>query len=160
MDKLVTLLDQIRKDGYYSQDELYETLCITLAQKLDADYVSVWYFNEAKDKLVPQKFYDVEIDNFIVADDLKDCPGYFKEICENVFLNAPDVRNHHALRELVDNYFDVYGIQSLLDYTLHKNLQPIGVVCVETKNKCMRWNDDDICFVRNATTLTTRYITH
>ncbi|MTI11196.1 GAF domain-containing protein [Curvivirga aplysinae] len=160
MEKLLNLLDQIREEDDFSVDELLETLCHTLANKLEADQISIWFFNKAKDEMHARKI-------FVVADNLfkdgsillkEDCPSYFREVIENVFIVAPDFFNHHAFIDFKDRPDDRFKFKSMLDFILYKNNQAVGVVCVGTKKDYKNWSDEDISFLRNAATLTARYL--
>ena len=80
-------------------------------------------------------------------------PNYFKSVIEKVSIKVEDVINHPATKELVDDYFKVHGILSLLDYLIYEDGKISGLICCETTSKKRAWKDEDIDFIRILTVM-------
>lgn len=80
-------------------------------------------------------------------------PTYFRYIMEDMRIGADDVYASPQLNELVDSYFNLYGVKSLLDFVIFDDVVPRAVICCETTRYKRAWTDNDIEEIRKMTVL-------
>lgn len=80
-------------------------------------------------------------------------PKYFAKIISDIHVLADDVSSHASTKELIEDYFKVYDIKSLLDYIIYTDNQPRAVICCETVANHRQWTEDDLNYLRMATVL-------
>ncbi|WP_440874064.1 GAF domain-containing protein [Thalassotalea sp. PLHSN55] len=110
-----------------------------------ADRVSLWRFDHAKTKITCVMCFDALKGEFSAGQEImKSHFGpYFEEIIKYDVINAPDARNHPATACFTQDYFTPLNIYSLLDYILHKDFSPVGVICCESVEKQTKWLKSD-----------------
>ena len=81
-----------------------------------------------------------------------DFPAYFESIVENEIINASDARNHSATRCFNEAYFEPNNIYSLLDFILHKDFKPVGIICCERTGSRVEWSNQDVDQLRQIAT--------
>ena len=121
-------------------------ICLTADQVIPgANMVSLWVFDPGHTKIQNLIAYQNQTGSFSVLPDLhqQDFPEYFSAIIENELLVAPNARTHSMTQSLSTAYFEPNDIHSLLDFILHRDFQPIGVICCESKGKPARWTPED-----------------
>lgn len=69
--------------------------------------------------------------------------AYFNFVLENKVLNASYAREDFRTSCFNESYFEPLNIYSLLDYTFHKDLEPVGVICCEHVGEEIVWTDGD-----------------
>ncbi|MBK1880136.1 GAF domain-containing protein [Pelagicoccus mobilis] len=139
-----------------TKEEIFKSVCIDAAEQLDADLTSVWTFNEKKTQIECQLRYDALDETYTSGLVLKkeDYPRYFKAIVEENIVNAPMARTQIATKEFTESYFEPNGIHSLLDFILHDDHVPVGVLCCENRRGVRQWSREDEDFLRSLATLT------
>ncbi len=128
-----------------SAKDIYQAICLDAAENLDANLVSIWRFDENCSKIICLHALDVESGTASAGQELMrdDFPRYFESILEETTISAPDARTHPMTRELTEAYFVPNEIISLLDFIMHSNLKPVGVICCESKRKRRNWSEED-----------------
>jgi len=144
-----------QKHGNISDETVYREVCLDVSEHLKADLVSIWYCCDGEAGIECQYRYDANEDSFSKGQKLMktDCQFYFETMVEYNCISAPDVRTHPATKELVDSYFAPNGIVSLLDFILHEDFKPIGVICCENRSDYRYWNDADKAYLRSLASL-------
>lgn len=69
--------------------------------------------------------------------------AYFDFVLENKVLSAPNAREDYRTSCFNETYFEPLNIFSLLDYTFHIDLEPVGVICCEHTGEEIIWTDED-----------------
>lgn len=138
-----------------SEEAVFQAVCKDLYERVDSDLTSLWFFDSAKKSLTCQCQYDALSDTFekgfiITA---AEAPAYFKNVLVDNYLSAPDVRSHYATKDLTDTYFSPKGIKSLLDFIIHREFQPVGVICCENRRNQRNWNESDRDYLRAIASL-------
>lgn len=133
-----------------------EQACIYIQQLVPkANLVSLWRFEEGGRQIRSLINYDAESKTF--SSDLiltrDSYPKYFQSIVENEVINAPNARQHFATNGFTESYFKPADIYSLLDFILHKNLLPSGVICCERRGSVAQWTDEDVNNISMVATL-------
>ncbi|MBU2985093.1 GAF domain-containing protein [Saccharophagus degradans] len=148
-------LDEAIEAGNMNPREQLELIC-RVASKLitNANLISLWRFGENKQKIISLINYDVEQQRFTEGLELnrRDFPVYFDAIIERELLVASRARTHPVTRGFAESYFEPLDIHSLLDFILHKDFAPIGVICCESKGEAVNWSDEDIENIRMLAT--------
>ena len=136
-----------------SADKIYKAVCADVKEKLDVDLVSIWVFDEDREKINCVCCLDKSNGDSLVGIDLyrDNYPQYFAAILEGLSIQADDVYSYPATKELVTDYFLPNGIKSLLDYIIQWENKPIAVICCETTDTQRHWTRQDVEFIRSIT---------
>jgi len=136
--------------------ELYEAICLDAAKNVEANFVSIWRFDTALSKIVCLFAIDIETKETSSGQELcrDDFPKYFETILEETTICAPNACTHPVTKELAEVYFKPNRIESLLDFIVHKNFKPVGVICCESKNIRRDWSAADVAYLRKLATYT------
>jgi len=135
--------------------EVFEAVCKDLAEEIDANLVSIWFCAREGTGIECQCAYDVVSGEFTHGQFLSknEHPIYIQNLIEYNYISAPDVRTHPATKELIEDYFEPNGILSLLDFILHKDHKPVGVICCENRRVHRNWSEDDKSYLRKIAAL-------
>ena len=138
-----------------TQDEIFKSVCLDVSEQLDSDLVSIWFFDDIQSHIECQANYDAVTGNFSDGQILhqKDYPHYFKTIIEYNSISAPNARTNSATKELSKGYFAPNRILSRLDFILHNEFKPIGVICCENRSYIRDWTEADKSYLRKIATL-------
>lgn len=155
MNRTKALLESEDEDQITSQ-KVFEAVCMDASENVNADLVSVWFFDEKNTQIECQCVYLRDSNEFARGLILRasDYPKYFKSIVEENIISAPDARNHPITSEFTDGYFKPNGIVSLLDFILHKDGKAVGVICCENRGEIRHWSKGDKNYLRALATLT------
>ena len=149
-------LQRILNDPKCSRDFQLQHICKTMFNEIpSANLISLWVFNESISEIECIKAYDVETDTFSEGHILKksEFPKYFNAIIENETVDASDARNHPVTSGFTEGYFQPNDIYSLLDFILHNDFKPKGVLCCESKGKKVVWSASDLESIRMVATM-------
>jgi len=143
-------LDQLARaleDKSASRQTLLETICRSAVKLIpNANLISLWVFEEGATQIRSLINFDAAADSF--SDNIvltkADFPPYFEAILEEQLVVASDARRARATACFTESYFEPNDIHSLLDFILHKDFKPVGVVCCESKGEKVHWNTKDI----------------
>jgi GAF domain-containing protein len=137
-------------------EEFFQALCLDTSGDLDVDQTSVWTFAPDLSRIDCHCCYDALAETFSSGQSLRqqDCPRYFREVVEESFVCADNVAEHLATREFLDTYFKPNGIVSLLDFVLHHDRDPFGIICCENRREPRTWQESDRAYLRSLATLT------
>lgn len=154
MKRTRTILEQ-RKTDSVTDKSVFEAVCRDIAERLDADLVSIWFMCDSESCIESQCSFDVIKQSFSEGRRLykTDYPHYFQSIVEENYISANDVYTHPATVELIENYFRPLGVYSLLDFILHKDYQPVGILCCENRRSPRKWSEKDQSYLRSISAL-------
>lgn len=158
MERIVDAIDRARAEKT-SPEAVFQMASRVIAERTGANRVSIWHFEEGGSRIRCDCFYEVNAGTFSDGQVLHadDHPTYFETIKQENFIVAPDARNHHVTSELTEPYFLEHDIYSLLDFIIHDNYRPTGVICCENAGARRDWSRDDISFLRQVSTLISFY---
>ncbi len=139
-----------------TKEEFFRALCLDTSGDLDVDQVSVWTFARDLGQIDCHCCYAALAEIFSSGQTLrqKDCPRYFREVVEESFVCADNVADNLATREFLESYFKPNGIVSLLDFVLHQDREPFGIICCENRREPRTWQESDRNYLRSIATLT------
>ncbi len=137
-------------------NKLHEAICRDAANNVDANFVSIWRFDEQLTKIVCLYAMDVSTGETSCGQELMraDFPKYFDTILEETTICAPDACVHYQTNELAEAYFEPNGIVSLLDFIVHQDFKPVGIICCESKGRKRDWSAENVSYLRNLATFT------
>ena len=131
-----TLVLQSNADEFYNGDlnKATEMLTESVAKTIDADRVSIWLYNDKRDRIQLQDLYIVSKNEHIKTGLLykSDFKPYFDCLEKEFLLVAHDVATHKGTKCLMEKYCSGLGIKSMLDVTIWLNNEMIGVICIES----------------------------
>lgn len=154
MERTRKILSQRQKEAVDNK-MVFREVCRDVAENLDADLTSIWFCAKDGSAIECQCHYDALSGTFSQGQclDKAKCQFYFETMIEYNCISAPDVYTHPATRELIEPYFKSIGVLSLLDFILHENFKPIGVICCENRREHRYWNDNDKNYLRSMASL-------
>lgn len=142
------------------EDKLKEICIITSQLIKGADRVSLWAFSNDFEKIKSLICYDASSGEIASGMTLSksDFNDYFKAIMEQEIINAPEARTHDLTKYFNEIYFVPLNIQSLLDFVLHQNFTPSGIICCESVGKVTHWTDENIESLRRIARSSSMYL--
>lgn len=150
------LVLQANADEYYDGNTVKasEILTETVAETLGADRVSIWLYNDKRDR--------IELKNLYINDSNKhektgviyksDFKPYFNALENEFLIVAHDVNKHKATKCLMEKYCEPLGIKSMLDVAIWLNNEVIGVICLESLTPRI-WLGNEIDFTQILSSL-------
>lgn len=141
-------------------DKKLKVICETTAELITgADRVSLWTFQDNYSKIVSSVNYDNINNQYSKGSELtrKDFAAYFDAIINNEVIKASDARADPLTSCFKDLYFKPNNIYSLLDFILHHDFKPIGVICCESVDRVYQWSDDDVQSLRRIARASSLY---
>ena len=149
-------LTKIIDDKTLSKRELLQEVCRSCSKLIpNANLVSLWVFNDTHTEIKSLINYDALSETFTEGVTLSknDFPPYFDAIVTEQMICASDARKHSMTKCFNELYFVPYNIYSLLDFILHKDFNPTGIICCESKDKMVEWTELDIEHVSMVATM-------
>jgi hypothetical protein len=124
-----------------------------------ADKLSLWTFQDNYSKIVSSVSYQRINHKYGGKAELKreDFGTYFDAIINNEVIKANDAREHPQTACFKDQYFKPNNIYSLLDFILHHDFKPIGIICCESVGKIYQWTEDDVKSLRRIANASSLY---
>lgn len=158
MRRTIEILEKTKSDTV-SPDEIFEVVCRDVSSKTGANRVSIWHFENDNDCIRCDCFYEAEKEKFSKGQTIyaADQPKYFETITTEMFVVAPDARNHVATENFTNGYFKEHDIHSLLDFVLSENYQPVGMICCENAGKRLDWQNGDLSYLRSISAIISFY---
>lgn len=149
-------LQEFMVQSYSSQksfDDILRELLYTASETTGLDRVSYW--NYFPDKIKCVNLYERPKEKFEKGYTLKrnDYPVYFETIEKELQIVAENVTENSITQELNKNYTEKYRIKSLLDTPVFIEGQLSGILCFETTEKQVHWDNEDINFARSLSDL-------
>ncbi|DAB30739.1 MAG TPA: hypothetical protein CFH84_02395 [Sulfurimonas sp. UBA12504] len=115
------------------------------AKTLDVARVSIWIFDEYKDKLVCQDLYSLKDDTHTSGMSLEKqlYPNYFQTINTSKIVVIDDARNDPRSSEFTSTYLEAHDIYSMLEIPLVQDSELLGVICYEVTAFLHHWDMDE-----------------
>ena len=130
-----------------STDQKLEAVCSLTNDMIEgADRVSLWLFDEEKSQIESIMCLDSTQGKFTKGAILKqrDFTNYFDAILNQDVVNAPNAHTHESTSCFTESYFKPNNIISLLDFILHRDFKPAGIICCESVGRQVSWDESDI----------------
>lgn len=115
------------------------------AKMLKIARVSVWFFDNAKSKIICQDLYELASKKHTSGHELlaKEYPAYFNALNKDLILSATNAREDNRTSEFTDGYLKPIGIYSMLDASIRIKGELYGVVCLENTDSIRKWNIEE-----------------
>ncbi|MBS7787742.1 PAS domain S-box protein [Flavobacterium sp. CYK-55] len=144
-------LQKFMVQSYSSQksfDDVLRELLLAASETVGLDRISYWDYFPEKIKCV--NLYEKSKDKFEKGFTLKrsDYPVYFETIEKELQIIAENVSKNPITQELNQNYNEKYQIKSLLDTPVFIDGQLRGILCFESTNEHINWDNEDIAYAR------------
>lgn len=141
-------------DTLHDQD-VFEAVCLDVAENVKSDLVSVWFCSFEGTGILCKCRYDAITGIFSEGQRVmkEDCPQYFATMIEYNYICAPDAHKHPATRELAKIYLEPNGVRSIMDFILHEDYKPIGVICCENRSSIRHWSEEEMSYLRSIAML-------
>lgn len=159
MDPLLKLVDLLQDEELATEDKLKQ-ICIQSQLAIPrANRVSLWNFNQDKTEISCLMCFDKTSNTFSSQQVLTkaDFPKYFETILVEQVILASDARNYSATKCFNESYFEPCDIYSLLDFVLHKDFTPSGILCCESVGKKVNWLSEDVDTLRMLSSMTSYF---
>jgi GAF domain-containing protein len=143
-----------------SKEEKLKNVCKTTLKLVNgADRISLWTFDDEQTKIVSLMSYDQTTKEFSSGQELhkSDFSPYFESILKREIVSAPNARENQTTSCFTESYFKPLNIYSLLDYILHQDFQPKGVICCESVGRESEWQEEDIQTLRRIASSCSMY---
>ncbi|MGJ8680313.1 GAF domain-containing protein [Paraglaciecola sp.] len=159
MDPLLKLVDVLQDESVSTDNKLRQICNQTQLAIPRANRVSLWNFNNTKTEIVCLMCFDKTSNEYSSQQVLTqvDFPQYFEKILEEQVIMASDARRYSATKCFNESYFEPLNIHSLLDFVIHKDFQPSGILCCESVNTKVTWKSDDVETLRMLSTMTSYF---
>ena len=117
----------------------------TAAQHVpQADMTSLWVCDESGSIHCIARF-DKQSQQFsdggVISND--NAAAYLEAIVDRDILAIESVRDHPFTKDMNNEYFIPAGVYSLLDYILHDDFKPKGVLCCEARSEVSQWQEHE-----------------
>lgn len=141
-------------------DKKLKMICSVTSELVEgADRVSLWTFKDNYSKIVSSVSYDCMKNKFGGSAELsrENFGAYFDAIIGNEVVKADDAREHPQTACFKELYFKPNNIYSLLDFILHHDFNPIGIICCESVGRKYEWTDEDVQSLRRIARASSLY---
>jgi len=159
MDPFIKLTTKLTNPKVSIESKLKEVCLTTSSLIKGADRVSLWCFDENFESIKSLICYDSASRNYTseVILSKTDFNDYFSGILKNEVINAPQARSHELTQCFNESYFVPLNIHSLLDFILHRDFNPHGVICCESVGKVTQWSDENVETLRRIARASSMY---
>ncbi len=134
---------------------VFKDLTEVAAETLEIDRVSIWLCDEEKKSIRCQDSYERDTHQHSVGMVLaeRDHPVYFAALTAERNIVAEDARADPRTRDFSASYLEPHGISSMLDATIRRGGEMMGVVCHEHRGPIRRWTLDEQNFAGSVADL-------
>ncbi|OCR02521.1 histidine kinase [Oscillatoriales cyanobacterium USR001] len=127
----------------------------TTAQILEVERASVWLYNETRTHIECVDLFQLSTGLHAFGSQLPvvNYPIYFQSLEEDRIIAVDHVNKDRRTRELVNFYFSLVGINSILNAPVRVGGLVVGVLCVEKVGDFRYWTQDEQNFVASGADL-------
>ncbi|MFO0597799.1 MAG: GAF domain-containing sensor histidine kinase [Myxococcaceae bacterium] len=148
-------LSRLRLDGDLSR--LFHQLCEISGHALDVARVGVWFFDDEKQALRCDALWSVKGEGVPLPVPMAQVPHYVSAVREQRFVATSDARTDPLTAELGE-YLQAWDITSLLDASVYRNGQIVGLVCHEHVGPAREWKRDERQFAATVADLVSHFV--
>jgi len=125
------------------------------AATLEVERASVWFYTPGHDRIRCADLYERSAARHSSGMELAAAqyPVYFAALGQDRAIAADDARRDVRTREFAGEYLDRFGIASMMDATIRRGDEILGVVCHEHTGGCRHWNADEQSFASSLADL-------
>jgi diguanylate cyclase (GGDEF)-like protein len=154
-DALLTLARHGASDADGGLDDTLRLASELLSDTLEVERAGVWLFGEGHGVLRCADQYVRGPRAHTAGEELRpaDAPRYFRALAEDRAIAAADARADPRTSEFLDSYLLPHGVTSMLDATMRRGGEVVGVVCAEHVGPARRWSADECSFAASVADL-------
>jgi len=150
---IIKITESILKEE--SIESIQDRFIKVLANALEVERVSLWYFDDKKTRMTNSSIYILSEKRFdsgkILTD--KEYPNYFNALHEESVLASDDVLvDKRTCGEFKENYLKPLGINSMMDVSIRFHGKTIGVISFEHTGEIRHWDSNEQEFAILAST--------
>jgi hypothetical protein len=145
-----------------SDEAKLKQACLSASDSIaGANRISIWRLKDNNQIAECLMCYDQITQEFTSGQILLqvDFPEYFEAILANDHIIAPDARSHPSTQCFNELYFIPHDIHSLLDYILHKDFLPTGLICCESVGAKADWQPENLTSLRKISNVISMFFT-
>lgn len=122
-----------------------EILCKEAAEILDVERASLWFFDNAKSKIVCYKMYDSRSNSFSSGEEIYRYayPMYFHFIQIDKLICSEFAQKDPRTKELNETYLKPAGIVSMMDVGILIRGELVGIICFEKTKAIRNWSKEE-----------------
>ncbi len=137
--------------GEKNSKPFLKLFCKESAKTLKVNRCGVWLLNSQRDCLTCELLYELSEDRVSSGKKLSrtEFPQYFKELTDRQFICVEDAFKDPLTSELVENYHTPENIGAVLDVSVYRQGEMVGVVCFEHIGGSREWQPDEKIFAKN-----------
>ncbi|WP_058366499.1 PAS domain S-box protein [Haloparvum sedimenti] len=126
-------------------DEAAAFIDETMTEVLEAGRSSVWLFDDDRETMTCLDLYERDDDAHGSGMTLsaEAYPNYFEALVTHRSIAAADAAADPRTAGLTESYLEPEGIESMLDATVRRGGEVVGVLCAETVGDYREWTEDE-----------------
>jgi diguanylate cyclase (GGDEF)-like protein len=138
-------------------DDAFHRITEKAAQTLDVERASIWLFSDDKRTLQCRDLFLKSRGDHTqcISLSVKDYPRYFAALSKSRALAVSYAPTDHRTQELNEKYLKFLGISSMLEATIRRKGETIGVVCHEHVGPSRTWTLDEQHFAASVADVVT-----
>lgn len=138
-------------------DDAFQRITEKAAQTLDVERVSIWLFSDDKLTLQCHDLYLKSRNDHAQCIVLRadEFPRYFEALSKSRALAVSYAPTDHRTQELNEKYLKFLGISSMLEASIRRKGETIGVVCHEQVGPSRTWTLDEQHFAASVADVVT-----
>ncbi len=141
------LIDLAESKEFYNGDlnGALSKLTRTAAHALDAERVSVWFYDAARTKICLNNLYEISSNQHSSGLELlaKDYPNYFQALETDEIVVADDAQTDPRMHEFLTTWLIPLGITNLLHVPIRSSGKTAGVICHERIGSPRSWTIEE-----------------
>ncbi len=151
------LRDLVSSKTFQSGDlpEVFREITAAVARSMNVARVSIWFYDEARSKIVCQNLYEMTGERHSKGVELfrKDFLPYFEALAEGRYIAAPEAQTDYRTGCFTEAYLKPFGITARLDAPIRLGGEVIGIVCQEHIGWARQWTPDEEVFASSIADL-------
>ena len=154
--KLTSTINDPRVSSLNKLTEICKTIDIAVPH---ANRISLWRFLGEGEEIECLKVLDPfneSTEGQILRQE--DFPIYFEHIKNNQVVLASDARHNYVTKCFNQDYFEPLNIYSLLDFVIHNEHKPAGIICCERVGDQICWDKTDKVAIKRIANVMSLYI--
>ena len=148
-NKTIAKLSTTNFSNYINLELSIRQIIQTAAKVMKCNRVSYWKYE--KDKIICESLFELDRNSFSKGEVLyqENFPLYFEKLKTRKQICASNAFKKKSLQEFHADYFTKHNIKSILDIPLILNGEVYAILCLESTNNKIKWDNEDINFAKS-----------
>ena len=154
------VLLSLKKVEETNLNSFLKRILVAAANSLNADRVSIWFFNDDRTRISCHYMYLKQTGSYIKTEDLEVTGNteYFKAIDSKLILCAEDALTDPNTMELSASYLIPNNIVSMMDVPVYYRGRTVGIICNENVKSKRKWQEEEKNFAASIASLVSNAI--